>query len=224
MAEQTTFVKIDRNILQWRWYQDSNTMRVFLHLILMANIKDHDFEKITVHRGELVTSLTSLSKQLKMSIRSVRTSLEHLKSTGEVTSRNYPHYQVISISEYDRYQAIPTRQTTRDRHGIDTASTRDRQQSKNSKKDKNEKNGKNVLPTPQPSDAVAYFAEHGRSEADAMKFFRYNQARGWKINRTPIDDWKAAADIWFDEAPDVGGGSDNAELDAFGKPIQKEFV
>lgn len=81
-----------------------------------------------------------------------------------------------------------------------------------------------MLSTPQPFDVVAYFAEHRRSEADAMKFFRYNQARGWKINRTPIDDWKAAADIWFDEAPDIGGGTDGTELDAFGKPIQKEFV
>lgn len=224
MAEQTTFVKVDRNILQWRWYQDANTARVFLHLILTANIADHDFEKTTIHRGEVATSIPSLSRQLKISIKSVRTALEHLKSTGEVATRIYPHFQVITILEYERYQAKPAGKTAGRRQAGGRQTAAGGHQSKNSKNGKNEKNGKNVLSTPQLSDAVAYFAENGRSEADAMKFFRYNQARGWKINRTPIDDWKAAADIWFDEAPDISGGSDNAELDAFGKPIEKEFV
>ena len=44
VADQTTFIKIDRNIMDWRWYQDPNTFRLFVHLILRANIRDHDFE------------------------------------------------------------------------------------------------------------------------------------------------------------------------------------
>lgn len=193
-------------------------------LILKANIEDHDFRRITVHRGELVTSLPHLARDTGLSIQEVRTALNHLKLTGEITDTPIPFGRLICIVNYALYQARPTGKATGKQQAINRQATGKQHQSKNSKKDKNEKNEKNVLSTPQPSDAVAYFAEHGRSEADAMKFFRYNQARGWKINKTPIDDWKAAADIWFDEAPDVGGGSDNAELDAFGKPIQKEFV
>ena len=48
MAETTTFIKLDRNIRSWRWYKDPNTMRVFIDLLLDANISDRDFMGITV--------------------------------------------------------------------------------------------------------------------------------------------------------------------------------
>lgn len=217
MAEQTTFVKVDRNILQWRWYQDANTMRVFIHLILMANVKDHDFEKITIHRGELVTSLASLSKQLKMSVRSVRTSLEHLKSTGEVTSRNYPHYQVISIAEYDRYQAVPTRQSTSNRQGIDKASTSNRQQSKNIRM-KEGKNEKNIYMPP----TVAQVEEFALAEGltlDAAAFIQYNEARGWQ----GVKDWRPLARLRASQMAKDQPQDDDDGLDVFGRPIRKEF-
>lgn len=222
MAEQTTFVKVDRNILQWRWYQDANTVRVFIHLILMANVKDHDFEKITVHRGELVTSLASLSKQLKMSVRSVRTSLEHLKSTGEVTSRNYPHYQVISIAEYDRYQAVPTRQTTSNRQGIDKASTSNRQQSKNIRM-KEGKNEKNVcVHTPPSRTEVAEYCLSLGVSTDIDAFIQYNNATGWKIGRTKVEDWRPLLTKWISH-DHHNTDQDDDELDDFGRPIRKEF-
>ena len=217
MAEQTTFVKVDRNILQWRWYQDANTMRVFIHLILMANVKDHDFEKITIHRGELVTSLTSLSKQLKMSVRSVRTSLEHLKSTGEVTSRNYPHYQVISIAEYDRYQAVPTRQSTSNRQGIDKASTSNRQQSKNIRM-KEGKNEKNIYMPP----TVAQVEEFALAEGltlDAAAFIQYNESRGWQ----GVKDWRPLVRLRASQMTKDQPQDDDDGLDVFGRPIRKEF-
>lgn len=217
MAEQTTFVKVDRNILQWRWYQDANTMRVFIHLILMANVKDHDFEKITIHRGELVTSLASLSKQLKMSVRSVRTSLEHLKSTGEVTSRNYPHYQVISIAEYDRYQAVPTRQSTSNRQGIDKASTSNRQQSKNIRM-KEGKNEKNIYMPP----TVAQVEEFALAEGltlDAAAFIQYNESRGWQ----GVKDWRPLVRLRASQMTKDQPQDDDDGLDVFGRPIRKEF-
>ena len=221
MAENSTFIKVDRNILQWRWYQDANTTRVFLHLLLTANIADHDFEKITIHRGEVVTSLASLSRQLGISVRSVRTALEHLKTTGEVTSTIYHHYRLISIPEYDRYQAVPTRQTTSKRQATDKQATSDRQQSKNNK---HEKEGKNLCVTQTPSlaEAEAFFLDHGRSAADAGKFHAYNSARGWKIGRTRIEDWRSAAEMWIAQDADVAGGQDE-QLDDFGRPVRKEF-
>ena len=88
MAEKSTFIKIDRNILKWRWYEDANTFRVFVHLIIKANIRDADFERITVKRGQLVTSYPHLSRDLGISVKSARTAIKHLKETGEVQSEH----------------------------------------------------------------------------------------------------------------------------------------
>lgn len=132
MAEKTTYIKLDRNILDWGWYKDTNTKAVFLHLLLTANIKPHKFLGVEIGRGELATSYASLSETLGISTRSVRTAISHLKMTGEVTIKRHPHFTVISIPNYDSYQA--NRQSNRQPY--DSQLTINRQQSKN---DKNEK-------------------------------------------------------------------------------------
>lgn len=131
---------IDRNILKWRWYQNPNTMRLFIHLLLKANIRDYDFEKITVHRGELVTSYASLSKELELSVKAVRTALEHLKSTGEVASRNYAKFQVISILSYDKYQTVTADLTAGNGQAMGRQAAGNGQQSNNGNNDNNKKN------------------------------------------------------------------------------------
>lgn len=105
MAEPTTFIKLDRNILRWGWYQDANTMRVFLHLLLTANIKEGVYKGVTIGRGEVVTTYPKLCEDLKISIQQARNSLNHLQATGEATVRRYPKFSVVSIVSYDKYQA-----------------------------------------------------------------------------------------------------------------------
>lgn len=104
MANQTTFIKLDRNILRWRWYKDSYTYHVFTYLITVANAYDEPFEDIVVRRGQRVTSYQTISNDTGISVKSVRTAIEHLKRSGEVASQRYPKYQVITVLNYDRYQ------------------------------------------------------------------------------------------------------------------------
>ena len=132
MNKASTFIKLNRNILNWRWYTNANTMRVFVHLLLKANIKDHDFEDITVHRGQLVTSRKHLSLELRISEQAVRTALNHLKSTNEITIETTSKYTIISIINYNLYQNKPDNQPT-----INQQSTSNQPQSKNDKKEKN---------------------------------------------------------------------------------------
>jgi DNA replication protein DnaD len=106
MTEKSTFIKLNRKILKWRWYQDANTFRLFVHLLLIANVTDRDFEQTTIRRGQLVTSVAHLSRDLKISVKSVRTALEHLKSTGEVAISTTSKYSIITIKNYDEYQKV----------------------------------------------------------------------------------------------------------------------
>lgn len=104
MAEKTTWIKIDRNILNWEWYTDTNTKAVFLHLLLTANIKPKRFLGVTIGRGEVATSYASLAKSLGISIKCVRTAIKHLEMGGEVAIQRHPHFSVISMPRYDYYQ------------------------------------------------------------------------------------------------------------------------
>ena len=140
MAEKSTFIKLDRNIMKWRWYQNGNTVRVFLHLLLNANVVPHDFENITIKRGALATSYESLANSLNLSIQEVRTALGHLKSTGTITSKKYRRFQVITIVNYSYYQGQSTVTGSVYQHSSNSLSTFNQQQYKNIKNDKNEKN------------------------------------------------------------------------------------
>lgn len=75
---------------------------------------------------------------------------------------------------------------------------------------------------PSPAETAEYFRAHGRPQSDADKFHAYNQMKGWKIGRTPITDWKAAADMWI-SLEGKQAGEITQPLDEWGKPIKPEF-
>lgn len=100
----TSFIKLDRNLLNWRWFQDRNTLQLWTYLLMAANIKPRDFKNITINRGELATSYPSLSAATGQTVKEIRTALDHLKSTGEVAVTRYSKFSVISVKNYDLYQ------------------------------------------------------------------------------------------------------------------------
>ena len=139
------FILLYRQITEWEWYQNPNTFRVFLHCLLMANFADGRFEGLDVKRGQFVTSLPSLSKQTKLTIQQVRTALDHLKSTGEITDKTYPKYRVITVVKYNDYQQDNRQnnsQTTGNQHASNSQVTVNQQQYNNNNKNNNEKREK----------------------------------------------------------------------------------
>ena len=149
------YIKIYRQMLDWEWYDDVNTKAVFLHLLLTASFEDKRWHGIELKKGDVITSISSLAKALKLSERSIRTAIKHLKVTGEVTSKAYAKFSVITIVNYNLYQEtqgsnaensndIITTIQVGDRQS-DKQATSKRQHLKNDKKEKKEKNDKNNI-------------------------------------------------------------------------------
>lgn len=97
-------VAFDRKIVNWRWYHDSSTFKLFFHLIITANYKDVNFEDTTVKRGQRISSVAKLSQETGLTEKQVRTALKHLNGTNEVASTSTPKYTVFTIVNYDKYQ------------------------------------------------------------------------------------------------------------------------
>ena len=104
MNELNGFVVLNRKMLKWEWYQDTNTVRLFIHLLLMANWEDKRWQGIVVKRGEFVTSRKSLAKQTGLTEQQIRTSLNKLISTNEITKSATNKYTLITINNYKKYQ------------------------------------------------------------------------------------------------------------------------
>lgn len=104
MDKEKTFIKLYRSITEWEWYDDPITTRVFLHLLLTVEYKDKKYKGHKVSKGSRVCSYPKLSEETGLSIQSVRTAINHLKSTGELTVYKTPKFSIISIKNWGRYQ------------------------------------------------------------------------------------------------------------------------
>ncbi|BAQ92796.1 hypothetical protein [uncultured Mediterranean phage uvMED] len=98
------FIKLHRQLIEWEWYKDSNTMRVFLHCLLKANNTDKTYRGLQVVRGQLVTGRDVLAESLGLTVSQVRTSLDKLESTNEITLVKNRKGTIITINNYDNYQ------------------------------------------------------------------------------------------------------------------------
>jgi hypothetical protein len=98
------FIKIFRKLIEWEWFKNSETVHLFIYLILKANFKPSYFMGHDIPRGSLVCGRKQLAEDTGISEQSIRTILDRLKSTSEITSKSTNKFSIITICNYDSYQ------------------------------------------------------------------------------------------------------------------------
>lgn len=105
MSSLKGFIKLHRKLVAWGWYQDNPVKCVFLHLLLIANFTDAEWRGRTLKAGQLVTSIKKLSADLGFSEQQIRTALEKLKSTREITVESTNRFSIITVVNWEEYQS-----------------------------------------------------------------------------------------------------------------------
>ena len=197
------YIWVHRSILSWEWYTETNTFKVFLHLLIKANWQDGRFRGKEVKRGQLITTIPQLSKELKLSIQQVRTALEHLKSTGEISTDGIANrYTVITIEKYDVYQrpwetdnTQSNRPSTDEQQTINRPSTLIEKRNKEINKNINNKVGEKRFTPPSLEEVQAYCQERGNN-VNPERFVNFYSMKGWMVGKNKMKDWKAAVRTW----------------------------
>ena len=119
-------------------------------------------------------------------MRNVRTAVEHLKKTGEVTVTSYQKFSVISIKNYDLYQA-GDKQPTSNRQAADKQPTT----IKEVKKSRSQEHVLNVAAAGNLSlaDAAKYVSDSVKGFADESKTAAYYtdlMAKGATLANTDV--------------------------------------
>ena len=109
---QNGFIALHRSLLSWGWHTDPATGWLFVNLLLMANWTDSEWQGMTIERGQLVTGRKALAAQTGLSEQTVRTSLNRLKSTNEITIASTNKFSVITIVNYGKFQDVPEMPTS----------------------------------------------------------------------------------------------------------------
>ena len=144
------FIKLFRIFKEWEWYDKSEMVHLFIHLLLTANHKPKQWRGLSIGRGQVVTGRLRLAKTLNFSEQTLRSCLNRLKSTNEVTIKSTNKYSIITLCNYNRYQDTKNEINQLTNHLTNQQSTNNQpatnQQlttNKNDKKEKNDKNDKN---------------------------------------------------------------------------------
>lgn len=196
------FVKIHRKLIQWGWYQDNVVKGVFLHLLLTAAFQDGEWMGQKIKSGQVITSYGHLAEDLGFGVRQIRTAINKLKSTCEITSTSTSKYTIITIVNWEDYQCFDSDPTnsktsikTNDRQASDKQETSERQHRKNVK---NVKNVKKVVVQPQLFEIKSFISEN-QLNVDAEKFFEHYENAGWKTSHGKnVTDWESLLLKWHE--------------------------
>jgi biotin operon repressor len=142
------WVKFHRKIEEWEWYKDANTFRLFFHLVMKANHKEGRWQGILVLRGQHITSSDGLANELGLTRQQIRTSLNKLKSTNEITIKTTSKYSLVTVANYSLYQANEEEVTNKTTNNITNEQPTDNQQVTTNKNDKKNKKEKKLVSPP----------------------------------------------------------------------------
>lgn len=216
------FILIHRKLLEWEWYSSVNDTRLFIHCLLKANWKDGRFRGYEVPRGSFITSVSNLAEETGLTIQQVKTSIQHLKLTNEITIETNHQFSIITINKYNDYQLEQqTNQQT-----INKRLTNEQQTSNNNRininKEINNKETiskdivKKVFSKPTLQEIKEYCNER-KNNVDAERFYNFYESKNWMIGKNKMKDWKACVRTWEQR--------DKENLpDWFGKEIKKESI
>ncbi len=197
------YIKLYRRMMKWGWYTDTPTKCVFLHLLFLAYYEPCYFKGVHLEPGQAVSSIRQIATDTGLTVKQVRTAINHLKETQEVAQSPYGKFSVFTVNNYNDYQCTGTgegKQRAQKGHSEGTLP--------NIKKNKEVKNtpynppqgdegvpaSKRFVP-PTPEEVNAYCRERNNG-IDGSEFCDFYTSKGWKVGKNPMKDWKAAVRTW----------------------------
>lgn len=105
MPMKGNYIKLFRQITEWEHYQDGNTMRVFLHLLLNAVHDKQTAYDVQLKRGQYFTSYRLLSEELNLSTKYITESIKKLKKSGEIITERCRWGTIFTVVNYDSFQS-----------------------------------------------------------------------------------------------------------------------
>ncbi len=160
------FIKLDRSILEWEWYDHYPTYRLFTHLLLRANYKPSKYRGFEIPVGALVVGGSALSDQTGLSPQQIRTALKNLEKTGEINKQSTNKFTIIIINNWLKYQGKSDDLTSK-QQSINKQKTNEQQSNNN--QSTTEEEGKNIYnKKPSPNGEVKKAAAPSPDLTQAM--------------------------------------------------------
>ena len=95
------FVQLSDDLSGWEWFDDKNTVYVYIRLLLGASWGERDFKGVHLQRGQLIISQREFAQKCGISRQELRTILDRLIATHKITQTSTHKFSLITLVEYD---------------------------------------------------------------------------------------------------------------------------
>lgn len=99
--KHTNSIHINRDLVNWEWYSDTATVRLYLHLLLSANVAAARWRGIDLAPSQLITSPLLLRAETGLSAASVKAALQHISDAGFITVATIQKHLIITVLTND---------------------------------------------------------------------------------------------------------------------------
>ena len=180
-----TYIKLYRKMTDWEWYDDTNCVRVFLHLMLKANWNESTYKGYDIPRGSIVTGRKALSEQLGLSEQTIRTTIKKLVNSQSINQQVTSKFSILSVCQYDTYnpeKSSANRKSTTDQPATNQQTNRKVTTSKEDNKLRREEDNK-----------TTYVPAKEAHQLRAEKLFNRPEAR--TLDKSELSAWQSAEEI-----------------------------
>ena len=98
------WICLHRKMIDWEWFSKPEMVQLFIFLLLRASVKEAKWQGLVIKRGQLVTSVASISTATKLTAQKIRTCLQRLEDSGQIERKTTNRFTVITICNYESYQ------------------------------------------------------------------------------------------------------------------------
>jgi hypothetical protein len=199
----------------WDYDEPFSRRDAWIDLLLLANHRDKDTifdgNRITIKRGQYLTSVRKLSKEWHWGKDKTLKYLRLLEQCEMITREADSRRTLITIVNYSIYQDMKSDNADSNKDSKQTVS---RQSSATNNNDNNENNDnkKNNKFVPPTLEEVRSYCQERKNNVDAGKFIDFYASKGWMVGRNKMKDWKASVRTW--ERRDNADGRMGTEIAA----------
>lgn len=189
--------------------KDAAHLAVWVYLLMTASHKDYDVvfggKRITLHPGQLTTTSAKIARTMGVSIDKVKRILNDFKVDQQIALQSERYGTLISVLNWTLYQDGCTTDCTtaalpphheRTTAALPPHSIQEYKELKNNNTLSNARGPDDLFHQKPTLDEVKEFCKWRGLTIDPNTFWNYYEARGWKINGQPMENWKASAMSW----------------------------
>lgn len=97
------YIKLQREFLECNWFDKPEMFALFIHFLACAKEQDTKDCGLTIHRGQMKTSLGLLSDATGLSRMTLRTCIKKLKDWELIDTESCNRHTIVTIINYDDY-------------------------------------------------------------------------------------------------------------------------